>query len=254
VSKKVAEGLDALVLDVKTGSGAFLPDRSSAEDLARLMIGLAARFGLRAEALVTAMDQPLGLAVGNALEVVEALEALRGAGPPDLEEVTIQLAVRLLEMTGTTPAGAGGRDTAHAARVALRDGSALERFRRLVEAQGGDPRVVDRPEILPRAPMRLEVRAARSGFVRSLAAREVGLLVVGLGGGRQRKTDAVDLRVGVVLDRKVGDEVRQGERLATVHAAASEAGEGAVRRLEALFEIGEERPQLPATVLARITG
>ncbi|MFN2432389.1 MAG: thymidine phosphorylase [Gemmatimonadota bacterium] len=259
ISKKVAEGLDALVLDVKTGSGAFLRERARAEELARRMIGLARRMGLRAEALLTAMDQPLGRAVGHALEVREALEALRGEGPEDLREVTVALTSRLLAMTArpaakatdggaTSERRAGGPGGSAAIHRALEDGSALERFRRMVEGQGGDPRVVDDPGRLPAAPAVVEARAPAAGWVQRLDAREVGMLVLELGGGRRRKGDEIDLAVGVVLDRKVGDEVRPGERLARVHAASEAAAQRGARRLAEIYVVGEERPA-PASVI-----
>ena len=251
VSKKVAEGLDALVLDVKTGSGAFLSEPAAAEELARLMIGLAGRFGLRAEALLTGMDEPLGRAVGNALEVREAIEALRGEGPPDLIEVTLALVERLLVMSG----GALDPDTGRQLALArLLDGGALERFQSWVAGQGGDPRVVEEPERLPAAPVTVEVPASRSGFVRGLDARPIGRLVGDLGGRRRKKGDSVDPAVGVVLDRKVGDEVQRGERLATVHARTRAAAEIAARRLSEIYEIGEELPLKEPLVRARLTG
>jgi pyrimidine-nucleoside phosphorylase/thymidine phosphorylase len=249
MSKKIAEGLDALVLDVKTGAGALMRDPAEAEGLARVMIGLGQRFGLRAEAVLTAMDQPLGRAVGNALEVREAVRTLRGEGPEDLVEVTVELAAALLRMTGGAPETAAARARA---RRELEAGSALERFRRWVTAQGGDPRVVDEPDLLPRAPAVEDVRAACAGWVSGLDAREVGRIVVDLGGGRKKKTDAVDPAVGLVLERKVGDEVARGDRLATVHAARSWEAASAAARLTQLYEIGPERPEVPPMVRKRL--
>ncbi|HEY7461268.1 MAG TPA: thymidine phosphorylase [Gemmatimonadota bacterium] len=251
MSKKIAEGLDAVVLDVKTGAGALLSDPERAEALARAMLGLAGRFGLRAEALMTRMDEPLGRAVGNALEVREAIETLAGRGPADVLEVAMALGSSLLVQTGAAP-----DDDAARARLrwVLEDGSALERFRLSVAGQGGDPAVVDDPGRLPRAPASAEARAPRAGRVRGLDAREVGRLVVALGGGRLRKTDAIDPSVGVVLEQKVGDEVETGGRLATVHAATPEAALGAAQRLAELYDIGPEPLKRPPLVLKRITG
>jgi pyrimidine-nucleoside phosphorylase len=248
LSKKVAEGLDALILDVKTGSGAFLREPSAAEELARVMIDLGRRFGLRAEALLTGMEAPLGRAVGHALELREAVDTLRGRGPSDLVEVTLALTARLLVMTGT-PSEEEARARAAAA---LEDGSALERFRRWVAAQGGDPRVVDEPGRLPTARVVVEIRAPRAGFVRALDAGEVGLLVLDLGGGRRRKGDAIDPAVGVVLDVTVGGEVARGDRLAVVHASSHDAGELAARRLARLYQIGEEPPEISQIVRQRV--
>ncbi|MBA2565582.1 MAG: thymidine phosphorylase, partial [Gemmatimonadetes bacterium] len=234
VAKKVAEGLDALVLDVKVGTGAFLPEQDAASELAERMVDLAARLGLPAEAVLTRMDEPLGSAIGNALEVREAVETLRGNGPSDVVEITAELGARMLVLADSKSDIPRARE-----RVAsvLSGGAALERFRRWVAAQGGDPRVVDEPERLPAAPVRTEALAAADGYLQSLDAREIGLLVVELGGGRTRKGDSVDPSVGVVLDRKPGDAVTRGERLATVHAANSAAGAGAARRIAALARI-----------------
>ncbi len=251
MSKKIAEGLDALVLDVKTGSGALLRDPAQAEELARVMLSLGRRFGLRAEAILTRMEQPLGRAVGNALEVREALDTLRGAGPADLLEVTLALAGSLLVMVGQAPDEEAARERLGRA---LADGSALERFRRSVAAQGGDPRVVDEPERLPRAPAVAEARASRDGWVCALDAREVGRLVGDLGGGRRKKNDAVDPAVGVVLERKVGDQIAAGERLATVHAATPEAARAAARRLTEIYAVGPERPEILPLVVKRVRG
>jgi pyrimidine-nucleoside phosphorylase len=251
MSKKIAEGLDALVLDVKTGAGALMRDPARAEELARLMIALGRRFGLRAEAILTRMDQPLGRAVGNALEVREAIDALKGEGPADVIEVALALGASLLVSSGQAPDEASARSPLERA---LADGSALERFRRSVAAQGGDPRVVDDPARLPRSPATAAALARNGGWVRALDAREVGRLVVDLGGGRRAKTDVVDPGVGVVLDRKVGDSVAAGERLGQVHAATPAAAQVAARRLASIYEIGPERPDVPALVVKRVRG
>jgi pyrimidine-nucleoside phosphorylase len=249
VSKKVAEGLDALVLDVKVGSGAFLASEDAAVELARTMIRLSARFGLQAEAVLTSMEEPLGHAVGNALEVREAIGALRGEGPADLVEVVLALAERLVVAAGAESDPQAARRRAAAA---LTDGSALERFRRWVAGQGGDPRVVDDPSRLPAAAATGEVRAPRGGFVSRLDARDVGLLVVRLGGGRRTKADRVDPEVGVVLERKLGDRVVPGDLLATVHAASPEAAAEAAAELGAIYETAEEPPPSVPRVRRRI--
>jgi pyrimidine-nucleoside phosphorylase len=247
IAKKVAEGLDALVLDVKVGSGAFLAGEEAAAELARVMIRLAARFGLRAEALLTSMEEPLGRAVGNALEVREAIETLRGRGPADLVEVVLALAERLALAAGAERDAEPARRRAAAA---LADGSALERFGRWVAGQGGDPAVVDDPSRLPAAPVVREVRATADGFVSRLDAREVGLLVVRLGGGRRTKADRIDPAVGVVLERKRGDRLARGDLLATVHAADSAAADAAAAELERIVGTSGDPP--PAVPLVRL--
>ena len=215
------------------------------------MIALGHRFGLRAEAILTRMDQPLGHAVGNALEVREAIGVLKGEGPADVIEVALALGVSLLVTSGAAPSGDVARD---GLQRALADGSALERFRRSVAAQGGDPRIVDDPARLPRAPATARALAPRDGWVRRLDAREIGRLVVDLGGGRRTKTDVVNPAVGVVLNLKVGDAVAAGERLATVYAATPEAAQAAAKRLAAIYVMGPERPSLPALVVKHVRG
>ena len=229
LSKKLAEGIDALVLDVKVGRGAFMKSLPEARALARTMIDLSRAMGRACTALLTSMDSPLGHAVGNAVEVIEAIEVLRGRGPADVRELTLRLGVEMLLL------GEAAADTASARQrleTALSDGSALRRFTELVEAQGGDPSVVDDPRRLPAATRVREVRSARSGIVASLDAEQVGLAAVELGAGRARKEDRVDPAAGLVLRKRVGEEVRPGEVLAELHAATDvrlDAGEARLR-------------------------
>ncbi|MFZ5624853.1 MAG: thymidine phosphorylase [Gemmatimonadota bacterium] len=220
MSKKLAEGLTGLVLDVKTGSGAFLTRLEQSLELAQTMIGLGEARGCRTVALLTAMDRPLGYACGNALEVVECIKCLRGDGPADLMEVTFSLAAEMLVVGGVA-------DTAAAARRRLADsvrsGQALERFRDLVIAQGGDPHAVDDPSRLPRAPFTRVYQAPTDGVVAAVEPRRIGKAIVQLGGGRQRVDDRIDPAVGFVITAKPGDTVARGQPLATVHAR-DEAG------------------------------
>jgi pyrimidine-nucleoside phosphorylase len=242
MSKKLAEGLDALVLDVKRGSGAFLADDARAIGLARTMIALGEAAGCRTVAVVTAMDRPLGFACGNALEVEEAIAALRGEGPPDLMAVTRALGAELL-----CAAGAVADVAAAEVRLteALRSGAALERFRRIVEAQGGNPAVVDDPAALPQAPCRAVYEAPVSGVVMTVAPRPIGHGVIALGGGRTRLEDDVDPAVGFVITVKPGQRVDRDEPLATIHAR-DEAGLVAGRRaLDEAITIGDAAAPLP---------
>ena len=215
MSKKLAEGLNGLVLDVKTGSGAFLPEPPRAIELAQTMIGLAQAHGCPAVALLTAMDRPLGRSCGNALEVEEAIEGLRGEGPADLMAVTYALGIEMLLL-----AGAAG-DTSEAQRrleESVISGSALEMLARIIEAQDGDPRVVDDPELLPQAGEVEIFRAPHNGVVSRVEPRRIGQGIVELGGGRRTLEDKIDPAVGFVIPVKPGDRVLEGEPLASVFA------------------------------------
>lgn len=247
MSKKIAGGARRLVLDVKAGRGAFMPTAEKALELARAMVAIGRQAGLGVVAVVTAMDQPLGRAVGNSLEVAEAVRCLQGQGPEDLEHEAIELGSHLLVLAGLAvdAAAAGAR-----LKDLLRSGEGLEKFRQMVAAQGGESRVADDPDsILPAAPATAEAVSPASGWVRSIDALAVGRLTMGLGAGRERKEDVIDASVGVVLAAKVGDRVEKGGRLGTIHArTAGEAGEGA-RALEATYELAGQAVVVPALVL-----
>lgn len=243
MSKKLAEGLTGLVLDVKRGSGAFLPELDRALALARTMIDLGVDYGCPVVALITAMDRPLGRACGNALEVEESIMALKGEGPPDLMSVTYALGAEMLLMGGVV------RDREEARRkmeVAISSGKAAEKFQQIIEAQGGNPAVVDDPALLPEA-AELEIfSAARDGIVAQVEPRRIGTGIIEMGGGRTKVEDKVDPSVGFVITARPGDFVRKGEPLATVYASN---GAGIAAGLKALTEavrIAEEaEPPLP---------
>ncbi len=249
MSKKLAEGLDALVLDVKTGSGAFMPQLDDGIALARTMIGLGEARGCRTVALITAMDRPLGRACGNAIEVEEAIEGLRGRGPADLMEVTMALGTEMLLV-------AGRAGDAAAARTMLDDviasGAALERFARVIEAQGGNPRVVDDPAVLPQAPVERVWGAPRAGIVEAVEPRAIGRALIALGGGRTEVTGEIDPAVGFVITARPGDRVARGEPLATVLARTAAAADQAAVALGQAVRIGERAAPLPL-VSHRIT-
>jgi pyrimidine-nucleoside phosphorylase len=215
MSKKIAGGAQAIVLDVKAGYGAFMPTVAGAAKLAKLMVDIGGHVGRRVVALISDMNQPLGHAVGNALEVREAIETLHGGGPQDFREHCLEVAGHLLVL-------AGKAKTLRAARArlenALADGSAFAKFKQLVAAQGGDARVVDVPDLLPQAPLIETVVSPRSGYLAEVNAREIGLAAVDLGAGRAKKSDSIDHAVGLVVHHKVGDRVQRGEPLFTVHA------------------------------------
>ena len=228
MSKKLAEGTGALVLDVKAGSGAFMKDVDSARELARTMVDIGTDHGVRTVALITDMSVPLGRQVGNALEVAESVEVLSGGGPADVVELTVALAREMLAAAGLTPGENGVKDPAEA----LKDGSALESWKRLIRAQGGDP---DAP--LPQAAERRTVLAPASGVLTRLDAYQVGLAAWRLGAGRARKEDAVSFGAGVTLHAKPGETVAAGEPLFTLHADDPERFERGAAALDGAFDI-----------------
>jgi pyrimidine-nucleoside phosphorylase/thymidine phosphorylase len=237
MSKKLAEGIDGLVLDVKVGSGAFMKRLPDALELARTLVGIGRGMGKQVVALVTVMDQPLGRAVGNALEVKEILHLLQGGGPPDLRELTVLLGAEMLLLGGVaaTPAGARGR-----IEQAIADGSGFRKLREIVEAQGGDPRALVEPDRLPRAARVVDVAAQATGVVETIDAEAVGLAAMALGAGRSRVEDAVDPAAGLELRKKVGDSVEAGEPLAAMHLGERphEPPDAVAARLRGAFRIG----------------
>jgi len=243
MSKKLAAGADAIVLDVKCGRGAFVATLDEAEALARALVAIGTRAGRETVAYVTDMEQPLGRAVGNALEVREAIETLSGHGPPDLEALSLRLGAEMLRLAGA-PATDLGR--------LLTDGTALRKFVQLIDAQSGDGSVVGDLDRLPRAPVQRPVPAGASGQVGSIDALEIALGAKSLGAGRDRKDAAIDLSVGVVLHKKVGDRVQAGESLATVHARTEEAAQQVTARVAAAFLVAASAPRR-RLLLRRVT-
>jgi len=212
MSKKLAEGIDSLVLDVKVGDGAFMKSRADAVQLARAIQSIGARAGVKVTAVLTNMDAPIGRMVGNAVEVHESIEVLRGGGPLETRELTVALGGEMLVLAGIASDPGDGR--ARIARV-LDDGTALELFRKVVEAQGGDPHVVDAPEqVLPRAERRIPVPSPETGTVRALAAREIGMAALMLGAGRRRVEDRIDPSAGVAIAAHVGERIDRGQPVA----------------------------------------
>ncbi|HSU97178.1 MAG TPA: thymidine phosphorylase [Gemmatimonadaceae bacterium] len=250
MSKKLAEGLTGLVLDVKSGSGAFLPELDREIELAKTMIELGADRGCPVVALVTAMDQPLGIACGNSIEVRESIEFLHGHPPPDLATVTYALGAEMLLLAGI----ATTRDDAHARmREAIASGRAAERFRAIIAAQGGDPRVVDDVSLLPASPVKIEYRAARDGIVQRVEPRAIGHGVVALGGGRRAMHDVVDPSVGFDIFVKRNVTVAAGDVIAIIHAA-DDAGSAAGRDvLDTAISIGDAPVNALPLVSHRIT-
>lgn len=242
MSKKLAAGADAILLDVKCGRGAFVPTLGEAEALARALVTLGTSAQRETVAYVTDMEQPLGRAVGNALEVREAIDTLAGHGPPELEQLSLRLGDEMLRMAD---------ERADLGKL-LRDGSALRKFAELIAAQGGDPSVTDHPERLPTAPVQQPVTANASGTVTRADALEIALAAKSLGAGRDTKDAPIDLAVGVVLQKKVGDRVERGEPLAIIHARTQASAQSVTTRIADAFEIspgGALRPLL----LRRVT-
>ncbi len=251
MSKKLAEGIDGLVLDVKCGHGAFLPDEAKARELAETMIGIGRSLGKKCVALLTNMEQPLGRMAGNALEIYESVETLKGRGPKDLADLSIELAAEMVLMAGIEPTIEAAR--ARALRT-IADGSALERFRQVIAAQGGDPAVCDDPlGVLPQARKMVPITAKRAGSVAEIRARDIGQAIMLLGAGRERMDSHIDPAVGIVFEKKVGDPVAAGELLAVLHVDSELRLAHALELAEAAIEISPE-PGVPplGVILDRI--
>jgi pyrimidine-nucleoside phosphorylase len=239
MSKKLAEGTDALVLDVKTGSGAFMKKEEDAVFLAELMVETGEHMGKQMVALITDMNQPLGRMVGNALEVQECIEVLHGGGPEDLRELCLHLAAWMFFVGGAVKTVAAGKQLAE---EIIASGKAFERFRQMVELQGGDISTVDDPMLLPAADHRVDVTSRKAGYVTAIACEQVGTACVILGGGRERKEDSVDPAVGIVVHKKIGDRVSAGEALCTIHCHSDQQAAPAKQMLEDSYQIAAEPP------------
>jgi pyrimidine-nucleoside phosphorylase len=249
MSKKIAEGVNVLVLDVKCGRGAFMKTEAEARALAEALVRVGTAAGVRTEALITAMDAPLGRAVGNALEVREAVETLQGRGPSDVQELSMRLAARMISLAGAAPddAAATGK-----ARAALASGAGLARFADMVEAQGGDPRIVDDPDRLPSAPRRCAVPAPRDGVLVSIDPELVGRAAMLLGGGRARADDTIDPAVGALVLQKPGARVRAGQPLVELHYRDDSSLASAHPLAVAAITIGPEAPAPSTLVLHEV--
>ncbi len=237
MSKKIAAGAQAIVLDVKVGLGAFMDNLEQARELSELMVSIADLANRKAVALLSDMNQPLGEAVGNALELKEAIQTLQGGGPADFREHCLQVAGHMLALGGLAPDAEGGMMLA---KAALENGAGWERFRSLVAAQGGDVRYIDTPELLPAAELVRSTRSNRSGYIAGVNARIVGETAVLLGAGRAKKGDAIDHAVGIQVHHKVGEYIEAGEPLYTIHANRGAALEEADTRLSGAVSWSEE--------------
>ncbi len=231
MSKKIASGADAIVLDVKTGDGAFMKEMSEAEELAACMVDIGNRVGRRTIAVLSDMSQPLGNAIGNALEVKEAIDTLRGEGPQDLTELCLTLGSHMAVLAEVAP---NQEEARKLLEQSISNGQALEKFKTFLSAQGGDASVVDEPERLPTAKYRFEVQSKEAGYVAAIAAENMGLAAMLLGAGRATKESKIDLAVGIVLHKKIGDPVSIGESLATIHANGDKVQEVTAKIYESI--------------------
>lgn len=233
MSKKLATGADGIVLDVKVGDGAFMKTEEDAEKLARAMVNVGTRAGRKCSAILTDMDQPLGMAVGNSLEVIEAIETLKGNAPSDLKEVSLTLAAEMLRL-----AGKGSDEECFAmAEDALNSGKALETLRSMIAAQGGDPNVIDDYSLFGKASQSLEAFADKDGFINSISCEETGMISLKLGAGRKSKESSIDPTAGIIFDKKVGDFVHKGERLGTLFTSTQCEIEELGKEFQSIFRV-----------------
>ncbi len=249
MSKKLASGSNAIVLDVKTGNGAFMKEMDDSVALAREMVSIGTLAGKKTAAIITDMDQPLGRAVGNSLEVLEAIDMLNGKGPEDFRKVVFALGALMLQFAGKA------HDEAEAVtqmEAVIADGSALKKFAAFVEAQGGDSAPVYDPSLLPVASMELPVKAESDGYVHRILAEEIGVACMTLGGGRETKESAIDLSVGIILEKKNGDAVRSGDTLAVIYGNDEGKMEAARERIQGAYEIAAGRKEAEPVIRQHI--
>lgn len=245
MSKKLAAGADAILLDVKTGSGAFMKEESEAVKLAQEMVDIGKSAGRKMTAVITNMDEPLGMAVGNILEVKEAIDTLKGNGPKDFTELIETLASHMLILGGIAEKF---DEALSMVRGAVRDGKALDKFKQFVSAQGGDTRYIDHPELFEQAHIIEEIRSEQDGFVERINAQEIGICSLILGGGRETKDSQIDPAVGLVFSKKVADPVKKGDLLATIYGNDEEKVKQAVKHFKENFHIAKDQPEKPQMI------
>jgi len=250
MSKKIAAGADAIVLDVKVGRGAFMKTEVEAEALANLMVKIGQGVGRKVAAVIADMNQPLGYAVGNALEVREAMETLQGVGPADFREHCLTVAGKMIQLAGKAPTLEAAQEIL--AR-SLEDGTAWAKFKEWITAQGGEPAILENPDLLPTAKIIEAVAAPQSGFIAAIDAAEVGKIGVMMGGGRTKKGDPIDYSVGIIHQAKVGDKLARGEPLLTIHANDASSLAGAKERLLAAIQ-WSDAPVTPPAHIHKIIG
>jgi pyrimidine-nucleoside phosphorylase len=250
MSKKLAEGIDALVLDVKTGSGAFMAKESDAVLLAEVMVEIAQRMGKKAVALITDMEQPLGRMAGHSLEVIESIEVLKGNGPSDLRELSVELSAWMFYLGERTASVEEGRALAE---KMIATGQALEKFRQGIALQGGDARVIDDNSLLPLACHREDIVSPKAGYIRDTDCLQFGIALAMLGGGREKKEDSIDHGVGLEFHKRIGDRIAAGEKLVTIYYNAQEKLAEARKKIASSFTFGETAPA-PRALIRRILG
>src|SRR6266446_6722421 len=251
MSKKLAEGIDALVLDVKVGSGAFMKREEDAINLAEVMIETGKRMGKKVVALITDMDQPLGRAAGHANEVVECIEVLSGQGPADLRDLSLELSAWMFYLGERTPSVEEGR---RLAETMIATGRALEKLRQGIRLQGGDEGVIDEPQRLPQARFHADVPSSSGGHITGTNCEQFGIALAMLGGGREKKEDKIDHGVGLEFHKRIGDRVEKGEPLATIHYNSDARLAEAKRRIAESYFIGEEAPREKRPLVRRLIG
>ncbi|MEK5039305.1 pyrimidine-nucleoside phosphorylase [Sporosarcina sp. FSL K6-3457] len=250
MSKKIAAGANAIVLDVKTGDGAFMKTEADAKALAESMVAIGKQVGRQTMAVISDMSQPLGFAIGNALEVIEAIDTLKGQGPDDLTELCLVLGSKMIVAGGKADSIDEARDML---KAVIADGSALELFGKLIEAQGGNAAIIHDPSLLPTAKFQIEVPALASGYITKMEADDIGVAAMLLGAGRATKDDEIDLAVGIVLRKKIGDAVQQGEALAVIHANTEDV-ERSIALIQQHIIIGDQAVESPRLIGEMITG
>lgn len=248
MSKKIAAGADAIVLDVKTGSGAFMKSLEDAEELAKAMVQIGNGVGRNTKAIISDMSQPLGFAVGNALEVIEAINTLKGEGPEDLHELCLTLGSHMVTLAGKASSLSEAREMLE---EVMRNGKALDTFKTFLASQGGDASVVDDISKLPTASFQIEVPAKEAGYIAEITAEEVGIAAMMLGAGRLTKESSIDLAVGVLLHKKVGDAVQAGEPLVTIHSNTQDVAE-VMNKIYGAYRIVKDKVEAPTLIYKEI--
>ncbi|GKV55480.1 pyrimidine-nucleoside phosphorylase [Sporosarcina sp. NCCP-2222] len=248
MSKKIAAGADAIVLDVKTGEGAFMKTLEDAEKLASAMVAIGKQVGRETMAVISDMNQPLGYAIGNALEVKEAIDTLKGEGPDDLTELCIALGSKMIMAGGKA---SSMEEAKTMLQKVIEDGSALTLFSKMIAAQGGNSEIVHNPELMPKADYQIEVPAPATGYITKMEADEIGVAAMLLGAGRATKEDEIDLAVGIVLNKKIGDHVEKGEALAVIHSNRTDVT-SSLEMLQKHIHIGQEQVDRPTLIYKTI--
>ena len=249
MSKKLACGADAIVIDIKVGEGAYMKSVENAEQLAEIMTGIGAKMNRKVRAVITGMHEPLGLAVGNALEVKEAIDTLNGQGPSDLTELTLKLGSHMLVLGEVVTTYEEGREKL---KELIGSGAAMNKFKELIIAQGGDPAVLEDPDILPVSEFSQKVISERSGYIHELNALKVGIASVGLGAGRETKNSNIDHGAGILLKKKIGDRIEEGETLAILYSNDESSFTNAKELIELAYRIGDEEVPKPPLILKTI--